>query len=288
MSQLNDLSGKSVPVAIGLEKPLKNPRDTGIDQQDEYQAGVRLMIQSLRESPQPVVLLAVGSVRDIVAAFHREPDLFRKKVRRIGAYIGEASREDHVEYNVGLDPQAYIGLLRSGLPVYWLPCFDGGLWQNGGHASFWQARHEDLLQGAPAELIQFFIYALEKETGDPRAFIRAPVDPARKKRLFAQTRNLWCTATFAVLVERDLRLQDGHFRTVPRGPEAKLDPALPNALFSFEEVDVTVTDTGVVRYERGPKSKKIRRFTLRNQADYARGMTEATAQLLEGFPVKGR
>ncbi|MHB0959513.1 MAG: nucleoside hydrolase [Pirellulaceae bacterium] len=288
VSQLNDLTGKKVPVAIGLERPLKSPLDTGIDQQEEFQAGIRLIIESLRESPQPVIIFAVGSMRDLVAAFHREPELFRTKVRRIGAYIGEASREEFVEYNVGLDPHAYVGLLRSGLPVYWLPCFDGGLWQNAGHASFWQARHEDLLRNSPPELIQFFIYALEKQTGDPLAFVRSPVDSQRKERLFADTRNLWCTATFAVLAERELRSHDGHFQTMPRNPDKEPAPAFSNELFSFEEVDVTVTDTGVVRYEKGPGSKKIRRFTLRGQTDYARGMTEATARLLEGFPVVGR
>ncbi len=285
VSQLDALTGRKVPTAIGLSQPLRNPQDTGQDQPEPYQAGVRMILKTLRSSSEPVTILAVGSVRDITAAFHREPDLFRQKVRRIGIYIGEASNETFVEYNVGLDPQAYVGLMRSGLPIYWLPCFDGGIWQNRGHASFWQASHADLLQQAPPELVQYFIYALERDTCDPLAFVRSAVDPARRQRLFEQTRNLWCTASFAVLLGRDLQLVNGKYQTVPQKPGREIDPALTNALFQFEPVDVTLTDAGVVRYSKGPDSHSVWRFKIRDSEKYARGMTEATAALLQGFPI---
>jgi hypothetical protein len=286
VAQLNALTRRHVPTAIGLDKPLQSPRDTGIEQPEPYQAGVRTLIQSLRDSPQPVVILAVGSVRDIVAAFNREPELFRSKVLRLGVYIGEASDERFVEYNVGLDPQAYVGLMRSGLPIYWMPCFDGGIWQNRGHATFWQASHADLLRDAPPELVQYFIYALERLKSDPLAFLHEPVDAARRTQLFAQTRNLWCTATFAVLVGRDLRQQDGRYQTAPRRTDEVAEPDLTNELFAFEAVDVTVTDAGVVRYGKAPDSQQVRRFVVRDPIHYARGMTEATARLLQCFPVQ--
>lgn len=285
VSQLNALTGRKVPTAIGLSQALRNPQDTGQDQPEPYQAGVRMILESLRSSPEPVTILTVGSVRDIAAAFYREPELFRQKVRRIGIYIGEASDETFVEYNVGLDPQAYVGLMRSGLPIYWLPCFDGGIWQNRGHASFWQASHADLLRQAPPELVQYFIYALERDTSDPMAFVRAAVDPVRQQRLFEQTRNLWCTATFAVLLGRDLQLVNGKYQTVPRKPAREIDLSLTNALFQFEPVDVTITDTGVVRYGKGPGSHTVWLFKIRDTANYARGMTEATAALLQEFPI---
>jgi len=96
-------------------------------------------------------------------------------VAMVLAFIGEASDPEYQEYNVGLDPQAFVGLMRSGLPVYWVPCFDGGLWQNRGHASFWRASHRALLGKAAPEVIQYFIYALEKEGSEPLAFLSRPV-----------------------------------------------------------------------------------------------------------------
>ena len=117
-------------------------------------------MQTLRASARPVCIATLGSVRDVVCAFNREPGLFRTNVAMVLAFIGEASDAKFQEYNVGLDPQAFVGLMRSGLPVYWVPCFDGGLWQNRGHASFWRASHRALLgAGGPGGHPVFYLRA---------------------------------------------------------------------------------------------------------------------------------
>jgi hypothetical protein len=238
----------------------------------------------LREARAPVMIATVGSVRDVVAAFNREPEMFRAKLGKLLVFIGEASDTNLVEYNVGLDPQAYVGLMRSGLPVYWAPCFDGGLWQNHGHASFWQARHADLLRGASPALVQYFIYALEKETADPLAFLSQPVDPARRDRLLAGTRNLWCTAVFGVLADRSVARMGDSYTCVPKRQAANPSVAAPGEVFGFSEVDLSVTDTGVIRYGRSQSSKKVMRFEVRDPANYAPAMTAATADLLARLP----
>lgn len=287
VAQMNGLTGRAVPVAAGLKPKLKTPDDKALEQEAEWQRGVELILKVLRESPEPVVVLSVGSVRDLVAAFNREPELCRKKIRRIGAFIGEASNPDFVEYNVMLDPQAYVGLMRSGLPIYWVPCFDGGAWENGGHASFWQAKHGELLRAAPPELVQFFIYALEKEAADPAAFLREPVHPARRKKLFAETRNLWCTAVFAALCGQSIVKTNGEYRVQPgRGGAAAAVPA--NDLFAFSAVRLAVTGGGGVRYGTGPGTREVMRFEIRNRDTYAPGMTSATAGVLAAFPLRAR
>ncbi len=283
VGQMNALTGRKVPVAAGLWPALKRPDDTGSDRGPERQGGVELILKTLRESPEPVVVLSVGSARDVVAAFNREPELCRKKIRRVGAFIGDASSPDFVEYNVMIDPQAYVGLLRSGLPVYWVPCFDGGIWQNAGHASFWKAKHGDLLRGAPPELVQFFIYALEKETADPAAFLRQPVDPGRQNKLFAETRNLWCTAVFAALCGQSI-VKAGETWRVQPGGDASTVPA--NELFAFSPVRVSVTGDKFVRYGDGDYAREVMRFEVRNAEDYARGMTSATEGVLAAFPAR--
>jgi len=199
VSQLNRLTGRQVPVALGLARPLAGPADQALGQPAEFQAGVQIILKTLRGSSSPVMIATVGSVRDVVAAFNREPALFRARVGRLLVFIGEASHPTFKEYNVELDPHAYVGLMRSGLPVWWVPCFDGGLWQNRGHASFWKASHRDLLQDASPALLQYFIYALEHKKDDPLSFLSEPVDAGRKDRLLTGERNLWCTALFSVL-----------------------------------------------------------------------------------------
>jgi hypothetical protein len=258
VSQLNHITGRKVTAAIGLAEKLRSPTDTGLDQPAEFQKGVALILSTLRQSPVPVAITAVGSMRDVVAAFNREPDLFRRKVDKLLIFIGEASDAKFTEWNVSLDPQAYVGLMRSGLPLYWAPCFDGGLWQNRGHASFWQARHADLLRNARPALLQFFIYALEKETADPITFLSTPVDPQRKERLLAGTRNLWCAAVFEFLVA----------------------PEKTGMMFGFSEVEARVGDDAVIRYGHAPSSKRVRRFEVRDLTTYPTQMTTATSALL--------
>ncbi len=261
VSQMNHLTRRTVPFAIGLGDKLRDPGDKALDQPFQFQHGVNLILTTLRQSPVPVAITAVGSMRDVAAAFNREPELFRRQVSKLMIFIGEASDPKYVEYNVTLDPQAYVALMRSGLPIYWVPCFDGGLWQNHGHASFWQARQEDLLKRARPELLQYFIYALEKEKSDPLTFLSTPVDPERKRRLYAGRRNLWCAATFEWLV----------------APEAA------KGIFGFEAVDVSITGEGVVHYGKAPTSKKVMRFEILDPANYAARMTAATEKLLAGL-----
>ena len=269
VSQLNRLTGRQVPFALGLGQPLESPTDGALNQPAEYQAGVQIILKTLRESPGPVMIASVGSVRDMVAAFNREPALFRAKVGRLLVFIGEASDPTFKEYNVALDLQAYVGLMRSGLPVWWVPCFDGGVGQNRGHASFWKASHRDLLQNASPAVIQYFIYALEHEKADPLLFLSERVDAGCEERLLKGERNLWCTALFGVLA----------------WPPAQTG----NDLFGFTPVELTVADDATIRYAAGPDARKVMRFEIRDPARYAAEMTRKTAGVLQqlGTPEAG-
>jgi hypothetical protein len=116
LGQMMRLTGRSVPFAVGLVDKLRSPEDDGRSQARDYQGAVELLLKTLRDSPEPVTIIEVGSVRDIVAAYNREPALLRSKVKAIYANIGNSSVGGE-EWNVKLDPQAYIGFLRSGLPI---------------------------------------------------------------------------------------------------------------------------------------------------------------------------
>ena len=264
--QLNYLTGRHVPCALGLSHKLKSPEDPALDQPSERQNGVNLLLQTLRDSREPVAIIFVGSARDTMAAFNREPALFRAKVRSIHGFIGEASDPSFVEYNVGLDPQAFVGLLRSGLPIFWLPCFDGGLWQNQGHASFWKIRHRQVLENAPESLQRYFLYMLRKATNDPIAYLSEPMGAADKEWMMAGERNLWCSAL--------LRLAAGG-NVQHEGRDVA----------SFAPVDVSVSDSGAVTYGKSPGSRQIMRFEIKDRADFAVAATAATARLLENFPM---
>lgn len=190
--QMMHMTGRDVPVATGLQANLESQADTGERQPVETQGGVDLILRVLRESASPVTLFAVGSMRDIAAAYNRAPGLFAEKAGRI--YVNAGNTAGAAEWNVQLDPHAYVRLLDSGLPIYWVPCFGAD-----GFESFWQFRQEEVLEQCPPALQQFFVYALEKtppEKHDPITALGDPISAETRARIWGEMRNMWCTGAF--------------------------------------------------------------------------------------------
>ena len=264
--QLNYLTGRHIPAALGLSQPLKSPEDPALDQPAEHQNGVNLLLQTLRDSGEKVVIMFVGSARDTVAAFNREPNLFRRKVRSIYGFIGDASDPSFIEYNVGLDPRAFVRLMRSELPFYWMPCFDGGAWKNKGHASYWKIRQREVLANAPEPLQRYFLYMLRQATNDPIAYLTLPTTAEDRQWMMEGERNLWCGALLGLSVGRPV-VHAGH------------------AVAGFSPVDVSVSGNGVVSYGKTPGSHRVMRFEIKDDANWVAAATAATEQLLAQFPI---
>ncbi len=279
VSQMNNVTGRAVPYAIGLAENLRNTSDKGMDQPQEYQGGIKLILDTLRQADRPVIIDAVGSLRDVAAAFNREPELFRKKVSRLYIFIGDADENASIkyqEYNVALDPNAYKAIMRSGLPIYWIPCFDGGNGKNNGHASYWTSRYSDLLKYASDPTLQYFIHAYRKTAApDQAAFVKQTPDEAAKKQLLEITKDLWGVAVFTSFVERKFILDGEHYRTVPSSATGKARP-----IFGFTEKLVTIRDDTSIVYGAAPDAKKIKCFTILDRTHYAKAMTDASAELM--------
>jgi inosine-uridine nucleoside N-ribohydrolase len=63
---------------------------------------------------------------DFAVAFVREPNLLKEKVAAV--YVVAGSLLNRVQdYNVELDPKAFVTIMRSGLPVVWVPV-DTSMW----------------------------------------------------------------------------------------------------------------------------------------------------------------
>jgi hypothetical protein len=209
--QMMHLSGRAAPYAIGLARKLRSPEDKATDQPAPFQGGVALIFKALRESARPVTVFQTGSLRDIAAAFNREPALFREKVARLYVNTGHAGGQR--EWNVDLDPHAYVCIMRSGLPVYWVPCFGPD-----GYSSLWKFRHDRVLESAPPRLQNFFVYALAKVPPsrlDPIAALTKGLEPSARAAMWTQERNMWCTAAFLHAAGREIvRQPDGRWELV--------------------------------------------------------------------------
>jgi hypothetical protein len=279
--QLLEITGRKVPAATGLALKLRGPSDGAKDQPAESQGGVDLILRTLRESPGPVSLAAVGSLRDVAAAYNRDRELFASKTAGIFAFIGDAHSAPGFafrEYNVTLDASAFQCILESGLPLFWVPCFDGGAWKNGGRASFWRASHRDLLAGVSDPLKQYFIHALLRKTeGDPVAILRRKVDPGEWEAVLSLERNLWCCAVFTAISGRRIVKDESTWRSVPRGVAQGGEPAPP---FTFERALVRADPTGMVLYPEELPRYPVERFRVMDPSSYGKAMTALTAELL--------
>ena len=188
LQQAMTLSGKTPPYATGLAANLESAADTGAQQPTETQGGVELTLRVLREAAAPMVLFATGSLRDFAAAYNRDPRLFESKVAAL--YINAGHSDGDQEWNVELDPAAYVRLLRSGLPIYWIPCFGER------HGSYWKFRHEAVLAQQDASVQRFFLYMLTQSKAEPLEYLRLPPAEDAIQRFWPEDRNMWCTGAF--------------------------------------------------------------------------------------------
>lgn len=245
--QLLRVTKRRVPFAIGLADPLESPGDDGRKQPAEFQQGVELLIRALRESAAPVTLFTTGSLRDVAAALNREPDLFSSKVVRLYVNAGNPAtgrRLPQDEYNVGLDRQAYLRVMNSGLPIYWCPCFDGPLWTRGRNGTYWKFTQDEVLETLSRPLQNFFIYALSKpDVPDALQFLYDEPDARARETVWRMSRNMWCTAPFLHAAGRNIYAHGSNewIALSPRGArQAGLAGAMVN-VFGFVPARLSAT-----------------------------------------------
>ena len=184
VEQMMQITGRRVPVAVGLSQRLRTRDDKALDEPEQFQGAVKLILSTLRESPEKVTLFTTGSCRDVAAAFNREPALMKEKVRAVYFNIGRGPNERQDEWNVGYDPESYLRLFESGLPIYWCPCFG-----KDGYETLYVADQTAVVGGCAPAVQNYFVYCLTKSKEDPIAFLKSGPHPLPKG-----PRNMWCTA----------------------------------------------------------------------------------------------
>ncbi|MDF9830934.1 nucleoside hydrolase [Parabacteroides sp. PF5-6] len=243
LEQMAVISGRAIPPqALGLREPLNSTSDKAQDQPEEYQKGVDLILRTLKESEQKVMMFLVGSCRDFAAAFNRAPELFREKVSSIYVNAGNGPDGLQTEWNVKLDPYAYVCLIESGLPIYWCPCFSEYrlstpqevIEKKAFNTYFIIPDQTKLLEHAPLDLKNFFDYALNESTEEPIGFLKNNIP-----QISSTPRNMWCTAPFLHAAGRKIyHADDGYIayqnnlaeQLGPRGKEVEV--------YTFEPISV--------------------------------------------------
>lgn len=251
MTQLNFIFDKTVPFGLSAFHRLKSPNDNLKDAPYFQQDGVNLMIKTLRESPEPVTIMVFCSCRTLAAAINREPELFAKKTKRLILSIGTTSGElfdvnwhakkrlplangssGYLEWNVALDPHAYVRVLRSGLPMSLYPCAsDLGPFALHRHNSFYKLDSMAFVHQISPRLQRYLSYVFKREVGND--FIRAMERDLTMEELseLASTeyKNIWETAPWIEASGRLLvRRLNGSHHIIPKSEIQAGDFILPN------------------------------------------------------------
>jgi hypothetical protein len=282
LRQMARLTGRQTPSAIGLGRKLAGPSDDGRAEPAQFQAAVELLLKVLRESPDPVTVIMAGSVRDVCAAWNRQPALLRQKVGRLYLNIG-AAIDGTREYNVDLDPMAYCGLLRSGLPIYLCFCMPmDSKAPEAAYSTFWRFRQSEVLETAPTGLQNFFVYALQRPAPadlDPIEALKANLRPWRPL-VWEMDRNMWCTAPFLHAAGRSVRKANGVWTAAPA-----LEPGAPSEpLFTFVPARVEVDEAGRTKKFLDAPDPNVQLFKVVAPGSYGEALRDCLRGLLRSFP----
>ncbi len=273
--QLNYIFNRNIHAAVGPFAMMKSPQDKMLDIPAFQQQGVELILKVLRESKEPVDMLSMGSARPIAVAYNRNPALFRRKVRRIHLCAGSTS-PDYLEWDVGLDPNAIVCLLRSDLPVAIYPCAvgtkEGGPFGYGPHNTFYKTPNLQFFKQMDPKLQRYMAYAFGRVNRSD--FLRAMDEDFPDEltaKVYSQPHNVWETSVWAQVSNRRLvRHADGHYRMIPASEVLPADKVLPNdlhpcllkvpddGLFTFEMTD---KPSNFLMYDRGDPYENENAFT---------------------------
>jgi hypothetical protein len=299
--QLNWLTGRAVPFAVGPNRKMRSPQDTCEDMGPRDQAGINLLIRQLREVETPAYITIVGSSRPVAAAFNREPELFRRKVRAIILVAGRTVREkgDRLDWNSRLDPQALLAIMRSGLPIRWYP---PGTWEQRrgeqlqrandqetikrglAHTAKLYVPHTKLFASLPDRIHSWMMYSF---TGNQRGDIVRFLYEDHKAGpwwggIMGTTRALSSPAGLVMAAERKLiKTQEG-WRFVPAD---RVHAGAEEFRLGFVPVDLRVDDDLHTTWKTVTKSNVLLFDHVPDQELYDEVMGEAINGLLRSLPV---
>lgn len=281
--QAGVLAGRSIPVAVGPREPLRGPEDDCADRARAEQAGVDLLLSLLEAATEPVLVSVVGSARVLAAAFNRNPALLRERVGGILLNAG-ATEGAEMEWNVALDPAAYLALWQSGLPIRWYPCAtaDGAFDPTPERGTHWSATHEELLAQVSGRWRGWFAYGL---SGCARGDILRALDElgqgATWEHLLPARRCLWSTASLVMGVGRELRRTAEGWRFMP-AESAEADESWP---WRLDPINASIDADARVTWSETSKETPHTLFGRRVGPEYGTAMAEAMAALLGTLPV---
>lgn len=245
--QLNYIFNRNIPFACGPFNEMKNVTDKMLHLPAFQEAGINLLLNTLRESQHPVEIVSFGSARPIAVAYNREPELLRKKVKLIHLSAGTASPDYKLgldkganaipggEWNVALDVNAFICVLRSDLPIAIYPCAgkDGGFVLDKNN-TYWRMPNLEFIRKMDIKLQRYLNYNFLKVLRYD--FLRAmdvgqTGDSVVIANHFPAPHHIWETAIWMAVSNRKLvQRVNGDYLLIPAAELLQNDKVIANEL----------------------------------------------------------
>jgi hypothetical protein len=272
--QLNYIFGRNIPFATSPFSNMKYIGDKMLDVPVFQQQGIDLILKVLRESNEPVQIASFGSARSIAAAFNRDPTLFRNKVKQIHLSAG-TSAPVFLEWNVALDTNAIVCLLRSDLPVAIYPCAAANQDSIGcgsknypfsydSYNTFYKLSNLSFIENMNPKLRRYLKYAYGRVQRND--FLRCmDSDTVFKVQndLFANESYVWETALWINISGRKLvKTGESDYQIKSFQNVLKSDKILPNNLNSCT---ISITDGGLYSFS---ETKEVSNFKIFYRGDY--------------------
>ncbi len=286
VTQLNAIFDRSIQFAVSPYTAMLSMNDDLRSAPRFQQAGIELLIDTLKASQDRVDILSFGSCRAIAAALNREPALLREKVRRIHISAGTASTnyefgasQEHNtipggEWNVALDLQAFRRLMTSDLPIGLYPCATvDGAFAYGVHNTYWNLPNRHFIRNLDSRLRNYLLFALGRQVRPD--FLRCldePMDEGLADGKLNETHHVWETAVWLEVSQRKVIQREGKW-SISSASEVKTGDRILTSELS--RCHLKVREDGRIAFSLTDEMSNISIFTRSDPEEYQAAMREA-------------
>ena len=176
--------------------------------------------------------MSFGSARPLAVAWNRAQELLRERIRRVHLCAG-SSPAGFLEWNVQLDPHAFVRVLHSDLPVAVYPCAaEHSAFDLGRHNTYWRLSSLGMIRDMDPALRRYLVFAFERTVRvDFLAALEEDPPEDAVDRVAQMSHNVWETAVWMEVTGRKLvRKADGRHRILPPAEIGPEDSVLPGGL----------------------------------------------------------
>lgn len=264
--QLNYIFNRQVKFAVGPIKWMQSENDRMLDTPGFFQ-GVELFMDILKQEDEPIEVLSFGSARVIAVAYNRDPELLKRKIKRIHLSAGTAAPNYEMgsdlganmipggEWNVALDVFAFTRLLRSSLPIALYPCAgkDGGF-VKASNNTYWKLKDMSFLREMHPQLQRYLDFAFGKKSACD--FLRAmdlgsPYKGNTKiqfNEFHVWESAIWIEATNRILIKDRV----GNYKLIKKDELRQSDVVLESGLRSCKLTEIRDDGRFIFEYVNSP------------------------------------